>query len=101
MTKKPFINAFAATLYIVAVASFMFYGSKLFGPEDSVLAPVAMLSLFTLSAAIMGYLFLYQPLLLFLDGKKKNAVNFFLQTVAVFAGTTVLIFILLLSGIFK
>jgi hypothetical protein len=49
----------------------------------------------------MGYVFLYQPLLLFLDGHKKNAVNLFLQTVAVFAGITAVVLVLLFSGVLK
>lgn len=101
MTKNPFINAASATLYITFVALFMFYGSKFFGPKDTILTPIAVLSLFTLSAAMMGYLFLYQPLMLFMDGHRKNAVNLFLQTVAVFAGITALVFILLFLGVFK
>lgn len=78
----------------------MFYGSKLLGPKDTILAPIAMISLFTLSAAMMGYLFVYQPLQLLLDGHKKQGVNLFLQTVAVFAGITVVIFLLLFLGVF-
>lgn len=101
MTKNPFLNAISATLYITAVASFMFYGSKIFPSEDTILAPIAMISLFTLSAAVMAYLFLFQPLQLFIDGHKKRAVNLFLQTVAVFALTTVLIFVLIFLGVFR
>ncbi len=101
MTKNPIMNASSATLYIIFVALFMFYGSRLFGPKDTILAPIAMISLFTLSAAMMGYLFLYQPLQLLLDGHKKRAVNLFLQTVGVFAGITALIFFLLFLGVLK
>ena len=101
MTKNPFINALCATVYITAVATIPFFGKELFGPGDSFLIPVAMISLFTLSAAVMGYLFLYQPLLLLLDGHKKQAVKLFLQTVATFAGITILLFILLHFGVFK
>jgi len=101
MTKNPFINAASATLYISFVASFMFYGSKLFPPKDTVLTPIAMISLFTLSSAMMGYLFIYQPLIFFLDGQKKRAVNLFLQTIGVFAGITGIVFVLLFFGVFK
>lgn len=101
MTKNPFINAATASLYITAIASFMYFGSNFFPKEDTILIPIAMVSLFTLSAAMMGYLFLYQPLQLFLDGHKKKAVNLFLQTVAVFAGITVLVFVLIFLGVFK
>jgi hypothetical protein len=101
MTKNPFLNAFAATLYITLVATFTFYGSKSFPSKDTILTPIAMISLFTLSAAIMGYLFLSQPLQLFLDGHRKNAINLFLQTIATFAGITLIIFILLYFGVFR
>ena len=101
MTKNPFINAIAAALYIILVATVMFYGTKNAPQEDSVIAPIAILSLFTLSAAVMGYIFLYQSLQLFLDGKKKEAIDLFLKTVAVFAGITVLALLLLFSGVLR
>lgn len=99
MTKNPLINALAALLYIALVASVMFYGISHTAPVKSVIVPIAMISLFTLSAAVMGYLFLYQPLQLYLDGKKKAAVHLFLQTVAVFGGITTLILTLLFSRV--
>jgi hypothetical protein len=101
MTKNPFINALTATVYITAVATIPFFGKNLFGHGNSFLIPVAMISLFTLSAAVMGYLFLYQPLLLLLDGHKKNAVKLFLQTVAAFAGITIVFFLLLYFRVFR
>lgn len=101
MTKNPFINAVAAVLYIVVIASFMFFGLSRSHPGNSVFAPIAMISLFTLSAAIMGYIFLYQPLLLLLDGHKKHAVNLFLQTVLVFGLTTFFFLILIFLGAIK
>ncbi len=101
MTKNPFINAAAATFYITAIVSFMFYGLARSHPDNSVFTPIAFISLFTLSAAVMGYVFLYQPFMLFLDGHKKNGVNLFLQTVAVFAGITAVVLVLIFSGIIK
>ena len=99
MTKNPFINAIAATAYIVIVALVMFYGTRWAGPVNSFLGPLAGLSLFTLSAAVMGYVFCYQPVLLFLDGRKKEAVDLFLKTTAIFGGITAVILILFFSGI--
>ena len=101
MTKNPFINALSATLYITAVATIPYFGKELFGDGKSFLIPIAMISLFTLSAAVMGYLFLYQPLLLLLDGHKKSAVQLFLQTVAAFAGITLIVFLLLHFRLFR
>lgn len=101
MTKNPFVNAFAATLYIVLIASVMFYGTKNVGPTNSVIAPIAVVSLFTLSAAVMGYLFCYQPAQLYFNDKKKEAVRLFLQTVGIFGGITVIVLLLLFTGVFS
>jgi hypothetical protein len=99
MTKNPFLNALAAFIYITTIASMMFFGSQHTGPVNSIIAPIAVVSLFTLSAAIMGYIFCYQPIQLYFDGKKKNAVDLFLKTVLIFAIITIFILILLFSGI--
>ena len=97
MTTNPFVNALAALAYIVVVVLVMHYATKLPESGDSPIVPIAFISLFTLSAAVMGYIFLYQPLQLYFEGEKKQAVNVFLKTVAVFAGITVL----LLLGLFS
>lgn len=68
---------------------------------DTFLAPVIILSMLTLSVAVMAYVFFYQPLQLFIAGKKKEGVDLFAKTVGIFAGITVLAFILLFSGIIK
>lgn len=92
MTKNPFINALAASLYIAVIASFFFYVNHHDFPQpDSALIPMFMLSLFVLSAALMGYIFLYQPLVLFLEGKQKQGVTLFLQTVGCFAVITLIL----------
>ena len=94
MSKNPFLNAVAATAYITAIASALYYGPKTLAPVDSVFVPIVLLSLFVLSAAIMGYLFLYQPAQLFLENRQKEATKLFLVTVAIFACiTAVMIFI--------
>jgi hypothetical protein len=92
MTKNPFLNALAASTYIVVIVSLIFNAEKFLGKsEETVLIPMAMLSLLVLSVALMGYLFFYQPLLLILDGRKKEGVDLFLMTIAVFAGITLLL----------
>ena len=85
MTKNPIVNALAGLLYITLVASFFFYAPVYFPKEDSLVMPIAALSLFVFSAASMGYLFLYQPLQLFLEGEKKKSVDLFLKTLVTFA----------------
>lgn len=95
MSKNPLINAFLAALYIVVVASVMYYGQKYGGPTDSIIAPIAMLSLFVLSAAVMGFLFLSQPAQLYLNGEKGESVGLFLKTVIAFACITAVFIIIL------
>jgi hypothetical protein len=58
--------------------------------------PIIMLSLFTLSAAVMAFIFGYQPLLLFLEDKKKDAVSLFLKTVAIFGSITIIMIVIYL-----
>lgn len=99
MTKNPFLNALAAIAYIFLVASVMFYGSKHAGPDNSFLGPIAFISLFTLSAAVMACIFGYQPAQLYFDGKKKQAVKLLVQTIGIFGGYTVIVVTLLFSGI--
>lgn len=92
MSKNPIGNAAAALCYVALVATVMYYGPKVVHPVESVLLPIAFLSLFVLSAAVMGYLFLYQPLQLYFDSQKKEALALFLQTVGSFGIITVLLF---------
>jgi hypothetical protein len=94
MTKNPFINALSGLLYIVLFVSVLYYTSGIGGHTPSIFYPIAVLSAFVFSASCMGYLFLYQPLQLFLEGEKKRAVDLFLKTVGIFgvcAATLVLI----------
>lgn len=95
MTKNPFINSLVASSYIVVLVLVMNWGSQMDGQTRSLLAPIAVISTFTLSAAVMAYLFLYQPVMIYFDGHKKSAVKLFLQTVAVFAATTAILLALL------
>lgn len=95
MSINPFSSAVLATLYIVCVASIIYWGPKVVGPIDTVLAPIAFLSLFVFSAAVMGFLFLSQPIQLYLDGEKKKAMNQFLVSVGLFGGITAALLIAL------
>jgi len=100
--KNPIANAGLAFIYIVLISSLFFYGPKYMPTgEDTILAPIAMLSLFVLSTAVMGFLFISQPLQMYLDGDKKSALKLFLQTMLVFAIIVLIIFVLLIAGFIK
>ncbi|MBI4098196.1 MAG: hypothetical protein HY426_04125 [Candidatus Levybacteria bacterium] len=101
MSKNPLLNATSAIIYIIAIALVMHFGSKNVPQDPSIIGPIAGISLFTLSAAVMSYIFGYQPILLFLEGKKKDAVDLFLKTTAIFGGITAVILLLFFSGILR
>ncbi len=101
MTKNPILNALTATLYITIVTIVINLGSRYAPKDDSVFAPIAFLSLFTFSAATMAYIFGKEPLLLWFDGKKKQAVTFFVQTLTAFGVITFIALILIFTGILK
>ena len=92
--KKPFLYASAAALYIVIIVSAINAVISIL-PQKTILIPIVMLSLFVLSAAIMGFLFLSEPLHLYMENHKKDAVAFFAKVVGIFACFVILFLILL------
>lgn len=84
--KKPFLYASGAALYIVIIVLIIQIATALLKTfQGTIIIPMTMLSLFVLSAAIMGFFFLYEPLLLLIEGKKKEAIIFFAKIVGFFA----------------
>lgn len=101
MSKNPLYNAFGAALYIFLVVTVMTLVTQpLRDKPDTFFAPITVLFMLTLSVAVMAYLFFYQPLLLFIDGKKKQAVDLFVKTVGYFAIFTALVLVALTLGVF-
>lgn len=97
MTKKPFINSLLATLYIIILVFVMDYATRITGHSNNqIIAPIAVISLFTLSTAVMAYLFCYWPFQLYFDGHKKSAISLFLQTVGYFSIFTLISILFLL-----
>src|SRR5687768_7247189 len=100
MTKNPLLNALGASGYIILVVTVMnFVSQTQRNKPDTIFAPITFLSLLTLSVAVMGFVFFYQPLQLFIGGKKKQAVDLFVQTIGVFGAFTAVILLLLFSGL--
>jgi len=96
MIKNPFINAFSASAYIfLGVTIMTFVTQPLKDKPDTFFAPIVVLSFLTLSVAVMAFLFFYQPLVLFMEGRKKDAVHFFIKTVSIFAVITIVTVMLL------
>ncbi len=73
--KKALTDALSTVVYIAAVSSFMFYAQgTLGGKEDTVFAPITMLTLLVLSAAVTGSLVFGRSVLWYLDGNKREAI---------------------------
>ena len=84
--KKPFLHALGAALYIVFIVIIMQGASYLLKSQNGTFViPMTVLSLFVLSAAVMGYLFLSEPFYLFMENKKRESIAFFGKTVGFFA----------------
>jgi len=91
--KHSVLHAVLAVLYIAVVATIMSNAEKLFGDADtSVLVPIGMLLLLVVSAATMGMLVFGRPVMLYIDGKKREAVNMLVSTIAFLAITTLIVF---------
>ncbi len=84
--KKPFLYASGAAIYIVFIVFVVqFITSLLKSQGESIIIPMTMLSLFVLSAAVMGFLFLSEPLYLLIENRKREAIIFFAKIVGFFA----------------
>lgn len=95
MTTNPYYNALFAIAYIALLVTGVFYGSNLLegAIEETIFLPMGFLATLVLSAALMAYLFFYQPVIMFLDGRRIEALTFFFRTVGTFAVATAVVII--------
>ena len=95
MKWNPFMNAAASAAYIGAVALFMqFIESIRHDTPDTLLDGMGFISLFVFSAAVMAFLFFYQPALRLIENKKTEAVSYFVQTLGIFGVITIVVLVL-------
>jgi hypothetical protein len=88
----PLLHAAGAALYIMAVSWFMMFASES-SLEAGFFGPALILILFVFSAAAMAILFFLQPILLFVEGKKKEGLWFLGLTAAWFFIIGVMMFL--------
>ncbi|MFA6520413.1 MAG: hypothetical protein WCT44_02270 [Candidatus Paceibacterota bacterium] len=94
--KKPLLFASGAALYIIVIVNVTQALSFLLkNQNETIIIPMTMLSLFVLSAAVMGFLFLSEPLSLLMENKKQEAIIFFAKIVGFFACFVVIFAVLL------
>jgi hypothetical protein len=89
-------HAVGVVIYVFLVALIMSYGEKLFGNQGSLIAIVTFLLLFVLSAAVVGGLIFAQPVMMYLDDKKKEAIKMLIQTIT-WLFVIVIIFLMIMA----
>ena len=75
-----FLNSLGVAVYVFLVSLVMNNGSKIFGEKDTAITPIAVLLLFVLSALVTSGLVLGRPVMLYLDGQKKEGVKLLVYT---------------------
>jgi len=97
MSKNPLINALGASLYIFCIVSLLNILTTIDIESQAsaeFFAPILMLSLLTLSVTVMAYIFGYNPITMYFNNKKEEAVKLFLQTVGIFGCITFLMLLI-------
>ncbi|MDD3711580.1 MAG: hypothetical protein PHP37_03215 [Patescibacteria group bacterium] len=76
LIRRGIINALGVFAYIFLLAVFMNKANTWFGQTDhDIITPVIVLLMFVFSALVTGGLVLGKPIMLYLDGKKKEGIN--------------------------
>lgn len=95
--KFGFLSSLGIVAYISLVAFLMIHGSNwFFGPgnDNDLIGPIAMLLLFTISAAIVGLLVFGKPIYLFLNSQKKEGLTQAVWTIGCLIVEAAIIFII-------
>ncbi len=99
MKSNPYIHAIAAVAYITGLVTFLrFLETYRSDTPDTILDGIGAISLFVFSAAVMAFLFFYEPVVKLMENKKGEAIAFFLKTLGAFGLITILILVLVSVG---
>lgn len=97
--KRAIGDALGTTAYVFLVSQIMTRGDQLFGKiENNLLAPMVFLLMFVFSALVTGYLVLGKPIMMYVDGQKKEAVRMLFYTGATLFVLMLIGFIIILAG---
>jgi len=98
IVKRALIDSIGTAVYVIVVASFMYYIQlNMSETKDNIFAPIAMLLLFVFSAALTGILVFGKPFMLYLDGKKKDAMSLIAWTLGFLFVIIMIVFVLLMN----
>jgi len=81
LIKRAILNSLGVLIYVSLVATVLNNAAKIFGPlNNSMAGPIVFLMLFVFSALVTCSLVLGKPLLLYMEGLKKEGIKLFLYT---------------------
>ena len=96
VVRRALIDAVGTFLYIILIVGFMYFLQNFLPQaEDIILIPIAMLLLFVFSAGLTGFLVFGKPIMLYLEGKKKSAIQLVAWTLAFLLVFVIFVFILI------
>lgn len=94
LVTNAFLDALGVMAYVTLFAWCVINFEKIFGPQKGGWIYIALfLILFIVSACVTGSLVLLKPAMLYMEGKKKDALRMFAYTVGFLAILAVLIII--------
>lgn len=92
--RRGAFSAVGVTAYTTAIGWLLFGAEHILRAKpDTILAPISFLTLLVLSVGVVGCLIFLRPVLMYLDGKKVEAVKLIMATLAWLALFTLLLFI--------
>jgi hypothetical protein len=87
--KRSILNTLGVVTYVALVALFMNNANAWLGKEDTILTGIVFLLLLSVSAATVGSLVFGYPIFLFLDGKKREALQAIIMTIGLLLVETI------------
>ncbi|MDP3899536.1 MAG: hypothetical protein Q8Q23_00455 [bacterium] len=91
---QSLLHALGVVLYTAFIAWFLNNGERFFGQIKSFWGPLMILLLFMISALITSSLVFAKPIMLYLNGKKKEGMDMFLYTAGWLIVITAVLFLL-------
>jgi len=93
LIKWGIVHALGVLAYIALLSTFMSNASSWFGEKDNeIITPIVVLLLLVFSALVTGGLVLTKPIMLYIDGHRKEGVKLLFYT-----GLSIFVLILLSS----
>ena len=97
LIKRAILDSLGVAVYVAGVSLVLNHGEQIFGQmENKVIGPIIFLLLFVFSALLTSGLVLGKPLMLYLDGQKKEGVKLLIYTGASLFALLIIMFIILL-----